>query len=183
MVTAWIMPQSITDERGEERGFDLRFARALERSKIYCNIKIPNLASGLIGIGACANVGWYLRCIPIQGHHIRVPGISQGGTDPISFLAPNIWNPSGLCKQPWVSARRSQGLALHSWESQGVTARAAKRLWKIQSWQELLDVSVCPLLLCWKHPIMESHWTFLSLLPSQIHPSIRSRPAPIPQSF
>lgn len=27
--SSWIMPQSITDERGEERAFDLRFAQAL----------------------------------------------------------------------------------------------------------------------------------------------------------
>lgn len=77
------MPQSITGERGEEKGFDLRFAQALYRNWIYCNIKIPNLASGLMGIGACANTGSYLLCTPLQGHQSRVPARpGRAGNEP-----------------------------------------------------------------------------------------------------
>lgn len=97
------------------------------------------------------------------------------GDNLIFFVAANVWNPAGVWKQPSVSAQGSQGLLCIPGNS-GNYFQGCKNLGKIQSWQELLDVSVCPLLLPWKHQIMEPHRTFLSLLPSWIH---QVQPPPI----
>lgn len=94
------------------------------------------------------------------------------GNNLIFFIAPNIWNPAGVCRKLPVSAAGSQGIWLGPafLGVSGKYSQAAKHLWKVQSWQELC--SCLGNIKLWNHT---GHFC-LSYLPG----SIRSRPPSYP---